>query len=543
MTDDQTVAYIARWHGIAPPNAPGLRMALALDSTVAAHARLRTEPPLEGPPEDFAAALCALAEVSPPVRDAAPREDEIARTGLSGARLSLAAGVDTSASLLAAGLLRIDRLDARLNAVLWQRRAWAEGAAAAADQARAEGGALAPLLGVPLAHKDLFGIAGERQTAGSDFWRESHRAATTATVLERLTAAGSFSVAGLHMAEFAQNPTGQNASFGDCINPWREAAISGGSSSGSAVAVAALYCTAALGSDTGGSIRLPAACCGVTGLKPTYGRVSRAGVVPLCASLDCVGPIARTALDCAIMLDAIAGPDPADPTTADLAPPRYEAALTGDLRGQRIGVPENYFCDDAAPEVLAAFHAALGRMQAAGAVLVPLAVPLLDAIATYGGTMARVEAAALHEGWMRTQPGRYVTHVSARLYPGYAIPATYYVQAVRERPAILTAFVREVFSRVDALATPTLRSRTPTRAETDIDAGPPGSEERFFWVGDNVRPFNYLGLPALSLPCGFDANGVPIGLQLVGRPFAEARLLCIGDGYQRLVGPPPLPAL
>ncbi len=516
-------------------------MAGQLPELIGAMARVRAEPWLEAPPDRFEAALERLAEA--PAADVSPvrseRCDAVAQCGLAGARAALGDGRISAGGLLAGRLARIDALDGRLNAVIWQDRVGAAAWADAADRRRAAGAAIGPLDGIALAHKDLFGWAGRRQTAGSDFWR-GHVAARTATVLARLAAAGSFSFAGLHMAEFAQNPTGQNAAFGDGINPWNAAAISGGSSSGSGIAVSAGYCLGALGTDTGGSIRLPAACCGVTGLKPTYGRVSRAGVVPLCASLDCVGPIARTALDCAILLDAVAGADAADPTCSRLPGPGAEAALDGEVRGQRIGVPAAWFRDDAEPEVLAAFTAALELLRGRGAEVVEIAVPLLDEIVTYGGVVARVEAAALHAAWMRSAPGRYVPHVSARLYPGYAIPATYYVEALQLRPFLLAEFVAGVFGRVDALATPTLRGRAPMRAQTDVDSGVEGTERAFFAVGDNVRPFNYLGLPALSVPCGFDAHGVPIGLHLVGRPFGEARLLRIADAYQRVVGPPAL---
>jgi aspartyl-tRNA(Asn)/glutamyl-tRNA(Gln) amidotransferase subunit A len=512
-----------------------------LDEIIAGHARLRQAPALNLPPADFAHTLQSLADPPTAVtRSTSPRGDRLAHTGLADQRRRLHDGDVSSTTLLAGSLACIDQRDPSLNAVLWQQRDAASQAAAAADRRRTLGGALPPLLGLPLAHKDLFGETGRPQTAGSNFWRD-HTAEVTATVIARLTEAGSFSFAGLHMAEFAQNPTGQNASYGDCINPWNPAVITGGSSSGSAVAVAAGYCNGTLGTDTGGSIRLPAACCGITGLKPSFGLVSRAGVVPLCASLDCVGPLARTALDCAILLDIIAGPDPADPTAANRPPPNAEAALDGDLRGQRVGIPRNAFCDDAAPEIRIAFHTALAALRDRGAILVELDIPLLDEIVTYGGTIARVEAAALHAGWMRTAPHQYVPHVAARLYPGYAIPATYYIEAIQRRPAVLAAFTAAVFGQVDALATPTLRSRAPTRAETDVDSDIPGTERAFFAVGANVRPFNYLGLPALSLPIGFDANGTPIGLQLIGRPFAEPRLLRIADAYQRDAGPPKLP--
>jgi aspartyl-tRNA(Asn)/glutamyl-tRNA(Gln) amidotransferase subunit A len=335
------------------------------------------------------------------------------------------------------------------------------------------------------------------------------------------------------MAEFAQNPTGHNKAFGDCHNPWKFPHITGGSSSGSGAGVAARFCYAALGSDTGGSIRLPAAACGVTGLKPTQTRVSRAGVMPLSFTLDNVGPLARTARDCARILSVIAGADPKDPTCAREPVPDYEAGLDGDVRGLRIGVPSTYFQESADTEVLAAMQAALDVLAARGAIVTPMVLPLMDAVAAYGGILSRCEAAAIHAQWMRERPGDYAVHLSARMYPGYAIPAAYYVEALSRRGPILKAFAAEAFDGVDVLATPTIRTVLPTLAETDIDHGPPGTEKRFMAISENTRPFNYLGLPAISVPCGFDQRGLPIGLQLAARPFAEARLLKLADAYQR----------
>ena len=534
----ETERYIARWHEIVPPSPAGVRMAEQLDESVAAHARLRLPPLLDGAPGDFAATMRALAGPAGPLPPAGP--NPLAGCGLAARRDALRAGTLGAVEALEASWARIDRLDGMLNAVLWQDRAAAEAQAVAADRRHAAGGTPTALHGVPLAHKDLFGDAGRPQTAGAQIWR-NHRATATATVLARLGDAGSIAFGGLNMGEFAQNPTGHNPHFGDCINPWNHAAIAGGSSSGSAVAVAAGYTTGSLGTDTGGSIRLPATCCGVTGLKPTFGLISRAGVVPLCASLDCVGPIARTALDCAILLDVVAGADPADPTCAERPRTGYEAGLTGAVAGVRIGVPTNWFFDEATWDVREAIDTALALLQARGAVLRPVHVPLLDEITTLGGTMARAEAAALYAGFMRDVPRHLAPHVAARLYPGYAIPATCYIDAVQRRPQILSEVVGAVFDRVDVIATPTLRARAPTRAETDVDSMDPGTEQRFFAVGGNVRPINYLGLPALTMPCGLDATGVPIGLQLFGRPFAEALLLRIADAYQRDAGPPPFP--
>mgnify|MGYP005810707719 CR=1 FL=1 len=441
-------------------------------------------------------------------------------------------GETTSEALLDACWANLELANPRLNATIWVDRETATTAARAADAALRAGGVLGPLHGIPMIHKDMYYQEGLLSTCGSAL-RRDFRPQVTATVIERMAAAGAFTFGGLNMAEFAQNPTGHNKTFGDCHNPWSLPYITGGSSSGSGAAVAARFTYAALGSDTGGSIRLPASACGVTGIKPTQTRVSRAGVMPLSFSCDNVGPLARTARDCARIMSVIAGHDPRDPTSAREPVPDYEAALDGDLKGQRIGVPTNAFFTHADPAVEAAVETALQVLAARGASIVRLPLPLMDAIGTYVGIISRVEAATIHAEWMRRDPQAYGAHISGRMYPGYAIPAPYYVEALSRRGPILKAFAAEVFSRVDALITPTIPTVLPTLAETDIDNGPPGTEHRFMAVSANTRPFNYLGLPAVSVPCGFDPNGCPIGLQIAGRPFAEARVLRIADAYQR----------
>ena len=437
----------------------------------------------------------------------------------------------SSVELLDACLAAVDAHEEQVNATIWIDREGAYAAAKAADASVASGAELGPLHGVPLAHKDMYYQEGKRSTCGSAI-RADFIADTTATVLDRLHAAGSYTVAGLNMAEFAQNPTGHNAHYGDCHNPWSLPYITGGSSSGSGAAVAARFFYAALGSDTGGSIRLPASACGVTGLKPTQTRVSRAGVMPLSFSADNVGPLARTARDCAAVMQVIAGHDARDPTSAEEPVPNYGAALTGDLRGVRVGVPNNAFFTGDTP-VTEAVEMAVAVLQARGASVVRLALPYMDAIQAYLGIVSRCEGAAIHAHWMRGRGAEYATHLSARLYAGYAIPAPYYIEALSARGPVLRAFSAEVFDKADVLATPTIPTNLPTLAETDIDRGPPGTEKKFMAVSVNTRPFNYLGLPAISLPCGRDPNGLPIGLQVAGRPFAEARVMAVADAYQR----------
>jgi len=457
---------------------------------------------------------------------------DLADLSLTDAADAVKSGRATSRALLDTCWANLDKANPTLNATIWLDRAGAEEAAHAADQAVRDGKPLGKLHGVPMAHKDMYYQAGRLSTAGSAL-RRDFRPAVTATAITRMAQQGAYVFGGLNMAEFAQNPTGHNKTFGDCHNPWNPPYITGGSSSGSGAAVAARITYAALGSDTGGSIRLPAAACGTTGIKPTQTRVSRFGAMPLSFSHDNVGPLTRTARDCARIMSVIAGHDPLDPTSAREPVPDYEAELTGDIRGLRIGVPTNFFLDGADGPVLAAMEQALAVLAARGATVSRFALPLMDHVSTYGGIVSRVEAATIHAQWMRDDPQAYGQHISGRMYPGYAIPAPYYIEALSRRGPILKAFATEVFGKVDVLVTPTIPTCLPTLEETDIDHGPPGTEHKFMAVSINTRPFNYLGLPAVSVNCGFDPNGCPIGLQIAGRPFAEGRVLKVADAYQR----------
>ncbi|HSU05826.1 MAG TPA: amidase [Acetobacteraceae bacterium] len=438
----------------------------------------------------------------------------------------------TSPSLLDACWDNLERANPELNATIWLDRERAQAAAHAADKAVRAGAPLGRLHGVPMAHKDMYYQAGRPCTCGSRI-RKDFRPTYTATVIERMEAAGAYVWGGLNMAEFAQNPTGHNREFGDCHNPWNLPYITGGSSSGSGVSVAARFNYAALGSDTGGSIRLPASACGISGIKPTQTRVSRYGAMPLSFSHDNVGPLARTARDCARIMSVIAGHDPRDPTSADIPVPDYEATLDGDLRGTRIGIAETYFLHDADAPVVEAMERAVAVLKERGAVVSRIGLPHMDAVSAYGGIISRCEGPTIHAQWLRERPGDYAPHLSARMYPGLAIPAAYYIEALSRRGPILRAFAAEVFAQVDLIVTPTIRTCLPTLAETDVDNGSPEAITRFLAISANTRPFNYLGLPAISIPCGFDPNGLPIGLQLAGRPFGEARVLKAAEAYQR----------
>ena len=443
---------------------------------------------------------------------------------------AVARGETTASALVEACLARIAMHDRVVNSVIRLDADEARLVARGVDRARSRGDALPPLAGVPMMPKDMYYRQGRISTCGSAI-RRNVVAPRTATVLRRLDEAGAVDMGTLNMAEFAQNPTGHNAHFGDCHNPFGPEHCTGGSSSGSGAGVAARFFFAALGSDTGGSIRLPASLCGVTGLKPTQTRVPRTGVMPLSFSADNVGPLVRTARDAARLLTIIAGKCPDDATSADEPVPDYEAALTGSVAGLRIAVVEDWFHDGVDAEVAAAFDTALDVLRGLGATVERVAVPEMAAVVAYTALLSRAEGAAIHAQWMREQPGDYAVHLSARLYGGYALPATLYIEALSRRGPLLRAFCDRALGRFDLVATPTIRIPVPTLAETDVDVDPE-NWGRFMGLSANTRPFNYLGLPTISIPCGADSAGLPIGLQLAGRPFAEARVLNAADAYQ-----------
>jgi aspartyl-tRNA(Asn)/glutamyl-tRNA(Gln) amidotransferase subunit A len=530
---------IEMWSGIRPPNERALEMAAGLDAILEGFEALRGQIVFEDEPSSFEASLQACKErgqdqtvealAAPGTVSARP--SSLLDMSLVEAAEAIARGETTSLALTKASIEAFGSKDRAISSLIRLDAEEALEAAEGLDKLRRAGRLIGPLHGVPLAHKDMYYQAGKPSTGGSKI-RQNFKPGHTSTALARLEAAGSITVGALNMAEFAQNPTGHNAHFGDCRNPWNPAYCTGGSSSGSGASVAARFVYGALGSDTGGSIRLPATMCGITGIKGTQTRVSRHGAMPLSFTCDNVGPLARSARDCARLMRIIAGHDPADPTSARQPVPDYEAGLVGHLRGLRIGVPENFFLDGADVEVVRTFEASLAVLKDAGAQIVHVKLPHMDAVDTYVSIVSRVEAATIHATWMRERAGDYAVHLSARLYGGYAIPATYYVEALSRRGPILKAFCDDVFAKVDVFAAPTLRCKVPTRAETDIDSGESGAVEAFSKCSINTRAINYLGLPSISVSCGLDSRGLPIGLMLQGRPFGEGTILRAADAYQ-----------
>jgi len=449
---------------------------------------------------------------------------------------ALASGRTTAEALTERAIARARAWQPQINAFI---RLDAEAARAAARFARA-----GPLAGVPMAHKDMIYRSGRVSTCGSTL-RRNWVAPVTATVLARLDTAGAIDLGTLNMSEWAGGATGHNIHFGDACNPWNPAHVTGGSSSGSAAAVAAGIVFAALGSDTGGSIRVPAACCGVAGLKPTWGRISRAGVMPRAPSLDVIGPIARTVEDIAAVLAVIAGPDPADPTAADVPVPDYRAAAKADARGMTLAVPEGWFHEELDTSVAAALEAARRVFEDLGVRVIPVSLPDLPALFTLQAVVTMAEAAALHAPIMRSYPGSYARGLFERQQTALAIPAATYLDALRLRGPMLRRFCAAAFAEADALLVPALPCEVPTRAETDVEASGDWGAVHARMVR-NTRAFNYLGLPALAVPCGVTANGLPTAFQLAGPPFAEASLIRLGCAYQRATDwhrrLPPLPS-
>ena len=432
--------------------------------------------------------------------------------------------------VMTATVARAERLQPLLNCFISLQAEAALESAAAADAALARGEAPGPLHGVPLAHKDMFYRAGHVTTCGSRI-RKDFVPDHDSTALARLHQAGAIYLGGLNMAEFATGPTGHNEHWGDCRNPWNRAHISGGSSSGSGASVGGRVVFGALGSDTGGSVRLPSACCGVVGLKPTSGLVSRYGLMPLSHSLDTVGPLTRTVRDAARITGVIAGHDPRDPTTADRAVPDYEAALTERADGLTIGVPTNYFYDIATDEVRALMERSLDVFRAAGATIVEVSVPDIARINNLSNVILSSEAAAIHETWIASRPDDYQAQVRNRYEPGLHVPAVKYIQALAARAGLLREFVDTALAGVDALHTPGVPFPIPTREETNVGGG-----ERMAAMVAGLswctRAANYLGGPALMVPCGFTESGLPAAFQLMGRPFSEATLFRLGHAYQ-----------
>ncbi len=431
----------------------------------------------------------------------------------------------SSVELAAAALQRIERLNPSTNAMQTVMAEAARQRAKQADEELARGEGRGPLHGIPIAVKDLFCTKGVRTTGGSKLF-EDHVPDHDATVVEWLRAGGAVLIGKTGMHELAYGITSSNPHFGAIRNPWDRDRIPGGSSGGSGAAVAAGMVPMAMGSDTGGSIRIPAAFCGVVGLKPTYGRVSRYGAMALGFSLDHMGPLTRSVRDAGAVLNVIAGHDPRDETSSRRPVENYVPDIEPSLRGLRIGLPENFYFERLDPDVEAAVRAAFREAESRGAEIVPLPVPDIAAINTVARVILMAEASALLEPQLE-QRDQFGTDVLALLDQGRLLPATDYINAQRLRRAMQREFAR-LWLRVDCLFTPTSPVTAPRIGETTATIS--GQDEDVRLASTRlVRAINLLGLPAVSIPCGVDRRGLPIGLQIVGQPFAEAPILRVAQ--------------
>jgi aspartyl-tRNA(Asn)/glutamyl-tRNA(Gln) amidotransferase subunit A len=379
------------------------------------------------------------------------------------------------------------------------------------------------LHGIPFALKDLFETRGVLTTAGSLFYKDRVPQENGA-VVERLNSAGMVNLGKLNMHEIALGVTNNNPHYGACHNPWKLDCTPGGSSGGSGAALAAGMCMGALGSDTGGSIRIPASLCGVVGLKPTYGRVSLRGVVPLSWNLDHPGPMARRVSDVAVILQTIAGYDPGDPASLDVPVPDYLAQLDGDVRGWRIALTEDAFFSKANPEVLEAVRAAADIFASLGAQVVEVEFPGGYEAAKANGLMVPSDAAVFHQERLQAQPEKFGDDVRQRLETGSAYTSGEYIHA-RRTQTILRRQFEQFFAEFDLLLT----------ATTPIAAPPlegPNAVEQAARLTRFTSPFNLTGLPAISLPCGFTDAGLPIGIQIITRPLGESALLRAANAYE-----------
>jgi aspartyl-tRNA(Asn)/glutamyl-tRNA(Gln) amidotransferase subunit A len=451
--------------------------------------------------------------------------------------LSLAKAIrDKKVSSLEATEAAIERLRAcheLTNCIISLEADEARAGARAADAAIAKGNAGVPLTGVPLAHKDMFDRKGKIASWGAKL-RSGKPANEDSAAIARFKASGALQIAALHLAEFAYGPTGHNYVLGHARNPWDPTRITGGSSAGTGAAVAYGAIPVGLGSDTGGSLRLPAACCGVTSIKPTWGRVSRAGAMPLSPALDTVGVIARHVEDLALALGILAGPDPRDTAATTLPVPDYVARLADPVKGLKLGVDEAVV-GEADPQVQRMVEQVAGILGKLGLHRTSCRFPDWQTLDHLVQLVQFPDASAAHTAFLRTRANEYGPQVRARAEVGHFISAVDHLTALRARGMFVERTLQETFKDADIAILPILADPLPTISGLDVSGGPQ-VQAAMGRVVKFTRPINYLGLPTLTLPIP-RAGGLPNGIQLVGRPYAEATLLAVGKAYQREVPP------
>ena len=429
-----------------------------------------------------------------------------------------------------AHLARIDATEPTLNSFITLLPDHARDAARRAEAQIQAGNYRGPLHGIPVGLKDLFNTAGVRTTSGSRVL-DNFIPTEDCTVAARFQQAGAILLGKLNMHQFAYGPTGENFDYGHMHNPWNPEMVTGGSSGGSGSAAAAGQCTITMGSDTGGSVRIPAALCGIVGLKPTYGLVSRAGLTPLSWCLDHPGPMVRTVEDAAIAMNVIAGHDPADQATSTREVPDYTAALAGSVAGLRIGVVREYFEAPLDSEVETAVRAAIAQLSEMGATVTEVSLPMFADAQAISGTLLMSEAAAYHRDLLAKDGDKLTPSVRLRLEAGLFVTAADYLKAQQAR-ARFNYEMSQLFNDVDLLAGPSEPITAPPILASEVAIG----ERTVGTVGaltQYTRPYNISGTPAISVPCGFSLEDMPIGLQLAGRPFDEATVLRAAHAFEQ----------
>lgn len=455
---------------------------------------------------------------------------DIADLSLGAAAAAVSSGDVSPVDLVEACLARIDSVR-DLHAYIAVYAEQSLQVAKAAESMLCAGHRLGPLHGIPIAVKDNIAVAGHVTTAGSKIlsdWRPEE----DATVTARLKSAGAILIGKTNMHEFAWGGTSANPHYGAVRNPWNPERFPAGSSGGSGVAVAARTCYGALGTDTGGSIRLPSAINGIVGLRPTIGRVSNAGVIPLAWSMDTVGPMARTAEDCAVMFNALAGHDPRDAGSARVPTEDYTTDLTRGVEGLRIGIIPDYFFAHLQKPVHEAVTEALRAFESAGAQVLEVQATHVHGNISAQLTVESAEPSAYHQRWLRERPEDYGEDVRLLLEVGEMLLATHYIQAQRYRTLLRSEFL-DAFKSVDVLICPTLPFTATAVGETMVEIQEGASEDMLAAIMQFTGVPSLTGLPSLNVPCGFDKDGLPIGMQVIGRPFDEATLLRVGAAYQR----------
>jgi aspartyl-tRNA(Asn)/glutamyl-tRNA(Gln) amidotransferase subunit A len=432
--------------------------------------------------------------------------------------------------VIKAHLTRTDALEPTLNSFITVMHDQAMEDARKAEKEIQTGRYRGPLHGIPVGVKDLFYVQGIPNTSGSKIF-DRFIPDFDATLISRLKEAGAILLGKLNLHQLAYGPTGENPDFGHMHNPWNPERITGGSSGGSASATASGQCTLSLGTDTGGSIRIPSALCGLVGLKPTYGRLSRHGMTVLSWSQDHPGPMARTVEDCALAMNAVAGYDSNDPSSARVSVPDFARALTGNIRGLRVGVPKEFFEDPIDSEVEDSVRSAIELLSKLGATVDEVSWPMVQASKAISSTLLMAEATAYHRELIQKHRSQLDFQVRLRLEAGFFISGVDYIQAQRAR-RIFYHQSRDLLKKVDLLAGPTVPITACKIGTTQVKIG--NTDMGVIpALTQYTRPFNLNGFPAMTLPCGFSKEGLPIGLQLAGRPFDEETVLRAAYTYEQ----------